>query len=537
MRTLFLLTLVAALSGCAHPQAAPTVAPQASVPAPAKPAPDPKRAMQKAQEAYALLSTDPVASLARFEEAWDLSEHKMIAYYAGSAAALVGRPEEAVTWLHRAVEQGFEEPEAVLEDPNYKSIRGEPRVVALLQKLKAEAAARLARANPGGGLPRSTPAAEGLDEAALAALLKAAEDADSHGLVLLRNGRLVGEWYFGSHRSPIEAMSATKSVTSLAVGLLLQDGKLRSLDEPVATFFPEWNTGTRASVTVRHLLNHTSGLVADRTTEAIYASPDFVKHALQSEVTQPGEAFFYNNSAVNLLAGVVGVAAGKRMDLYLQERLFNPLGITDVTWTLDPAGNPHGMSGLQIHPADFAKLGQLMLDGGVWQGKRLLDAGWVAQSTARPSQPFNPMCGLLWWLTSSGARYSFAEDFFREMEARKVEPAMVEKLAPLRGTELTRSELLPRINELLGPEGITTFQVALAKAKVTLRQKVTRGYDGFAALGYLGQVLLVLPEQKLVAVRMTHGSEELSPEQVEFPEFSNLVRQLVPKQKPAAAAR
>jgi CubicO group peptidase (beta-lactamase class C family) len=98
------------------------------------------------------------------------------------------------------------------------------------------------------------------------------------------------------------------------------------------------------------LLNQTSGLQNLRTTTPeIYPSPDFVQLALAAELSSdPGSKFSYNNKAVNLLVGVVKQASGMRMDQYVATEVFEPLVIKDFTWTLDRAGNPHGMAGLQI---------------------------------------------------------------------------------------------------------------------------------------------------------------------------------------------
>jgi CubicO group peptidase (beta-lactamase class C family) len=146
-------------------------------------------------------------------------------------------------------------------------------------------------------------------------------------------------------------------VVSLAVGLLLDEGRIKSLDQPVSDFYPEWRQGAKRRITIRHLLTHTSGLQnAQHTSEEIYPSGDFVQLALAAELTsEPGTAGAYNNKAVNLLAGVVEQASGQKLDAYLRERLFTPLGIVAFEWSRDDAGNPHAMSGLQIRPRDFAR--------------------------------------------------------------------------------------------------------------------------------------------------------------------------------------
>jgi CubicO group peptidase (beta-lactamase class C family) len=309
------------------------------------------------------------------------------------------------------------------------------------------------------------PARDQVDAGALDRLLQAAEAANSDAVVILHDGEIVGAWHARGERRPIEAMSATKSIVNLAVGRLLTQGRLESIETPVHAFFPEWNQGLKAEVTVRHLLNHTSGLHADRTTEAIYASPDFVRHALDSEVTAPpGTAIFYNNSATNLLAGVIGVAAGRPMDEYLRDDLFAILGIHDFSWARDSAGNPHGMAGLQILPDDLARLGQLVLDRGRVGDEQVIAESWFDQSL-RPGSELSDRVGLLWWLIR--------------------EP---------------------------GPDG----------------EPGTGPIVGYRADGYLGQYLVIYPAQRLVGVRMVASSPAYDPETDGFQEFQELLRALVP---------
>jgi CubicO group peptidase (beta-lactamase class C family) len=222
--------------------------------------------------------------------------------------------------------------------------------------------------------PPGAAAELGIEPAALERIRKSAEEAASDAVVIVKDGRLVADWDFGKERGLIETMSATKSIVNLAIGRLVDTGKITSIDQPVSDFYAEWKQGRKKLITIRHLLNHTSGLQNERnTTVEIYPSPDFVQLALAADLSdEPGSKFAYNNKAVNLLAGLVQRASGTRMDLFLGKEIFEPLGIKDFAWTLDQSGNPHGMSGLQIRAMDMAKIGQMMLDEGFWKGKRIL---------------------------------------------------------------------------------------------------------------------------------------------------------------------
>src|SRR5262249_41207844 len=139
-----------------------------------------------------------------------------------------------------------------------------------------------------------------------------ARETHSDALVVLRDGKRVGEWNFTRSREPIEAMSDTKSIVSLAIGRLIDSGKLRSLDQPVCELYPKWKQSGKKAITIRHLLTQRSGLATRRTTEDIYSQRNFVRYALAAPLESlPGEHWVYNNRAMNLLAGVVQRASGE----------------------------------------------------------------------------------------------------------------------------------------------------------------------------------------------------------------------------------
>jgi CubicO group peptidase (beta-lactamase class C family) len=371
------------------------------------------------------------------------------------------------------------------------------------------------------------PLAEGINPGALDSLVKKAEELHTDSLVILKNGKLIGEWYFGKRQSPIESMSATKSIVSLAIGHLIDSNKIKSLDEPVYTFYPEWKQGRKKQITLRHLLNHTSGLQADRTTEEIYQSPDFVRLALSAELSgDPGSKFFYNNKATNLLAGIVKVASGKRLDEYLRDEIFTPLGINKFFWTLDRAGNPHGMSGLQIHAMDMARIGQMLVDEGSWGGKQIVSKKWVAESTTQ-GQPFEPGCGLLWWLMPEWTKVTIDDAKMNDWQAAGVSPRLLSNVATLKGKLYTREEYLARLKAVLGGEqGLQDWRDELSKRAATGARPVYGPLRLYHANGSLGQYLVILPKDRLVAVRQIRYSSHKT-EADSFPDFLKMVMALV----------
>jgi CubicO group peptidase (beta-lactamase class C family) len=364
---------------------------------------------------------------------------------------------------------------------------------------------------------------------ALTELVHAAEASHSDALVVLKDGQLVGEWYFGHPVGPIEAMSDTKSIVSLAIGALVTEGKIKSIDEPVCHFYPEWKQGRKQAITIRQLLNHTSGLQNEPNTEVeIYPSTDFVQLALAAELTdEPGKRFAYNNKALNLLAGVVQKASGKRLDVYLREGLFKQMGITDFTWTLDRAGNPHGMSGLQIRPADLAKLGQFMLQGGRWNKQQLLSAEWV-NASVQADPAVSPIYGLLWWLIPASTTYVIEEPQIRALAAAQVSAAFLAKARQCQGRYRSRAEYDTALSKAFGPDWKQELQQTLGPQGLSLSAKEYGSIIGYKADGYLGQYLVVYPKQGLVAVRMVRNSPSYNVATDGFSDFEKLVAQLIP---------
>jgi CubicO group peptidase (beta-lactamase class C family) len=371
--------------------------------------------------------------------------------------------------------------------------------------------------------------AAGLDRKRVKALVDAAEDANSSGLVVLKDGQLVGSWAFDDDPGLVHAMSVTKSIVSLAVGCAIDDGKL-TLDAPVHTWFPSWKQIGKEDITVRHLLNHTSGIRAHRTTEAIYASPDFVQLALAADLdAAPGEKLFYNNKATNLLPELVRRAVDEPFDAYVDRRLFQPLGITDWRWDTDPAGHHQGMAGLQIRPIDLAKIGAMMVDGGRWNGTQVVSADWIATSTAKGTDlPKADVHGLLWWRIPAAKVSYLMTDVETAWRSDGVSEDFIAAVAPYKDRPMhDREAFRSALKEIFTdrPQGIEEWNATTWKAGRPDGEHVVTAWAGYAANGYLGQQLLVLPAQRLVVVRMI-ASDRHADEAHDFRGLEAMVREL-----------
>lgn len=243
--------------------------------------------------------------------------------------------------------------------------------------------------------PSSTPEAQGIESGAILAFVDGVERdiRDLHSFILLRHGAVVAESYwepFGQ-ASPHMLFSLSKSFTSTAVGFLVSEGRL-SVDDRVLDIFPDEAPGEPGerlrSLRVRHLLTMTTGHDPDPTGTVRAAGPEagqrsWVKSFLaQPLVHEPGTHFVYNSLATYMLSAIVQRITGERLIRYLQPRLFGPLGIEGATWETSPQGIDTGGWGLSVKTRDIARFGQLYLQRGVWQGKRLLPEEWIGQATS-----------------------------------------------------------------------------------------------------------------------------------------------------------
>ena len=368
-----------------------------------------------------------------------------------------------------------------------------------------------------------------IDKSSFEILLNKAQLTNSSALVVYLDGNLYYENYYGKKKQKIEAMSSTKSIVSYAIGKLLTDGFIRSIDQYVYEFYPEWNEGLKEEITIRHLLNHTSGLQNNpNTTVEIYPSKDFIDLALHAEVIEkPGTMFRYNNKAVNLLAGIVEKASGKKLDAYLKENLFNSMNITDFNWAKDKSGNPQGMAGFQVLPEDFAKLGQLFINKGIWNDKQLINKTWF-DDIVQPSK-LEPTCGLLWWIIYKTKTAIVDDAHITTLKNIGFPDNVLTKLATLKGT-YTDSDWKTIATKEIVNSAIwkKEYMDILQKYNIGLSRKEYAEPIGYATRGNYGNYMFVNPAKKLVVVRMIieHTYTKNNDSKSDFIDFFDLVSNL-----------
>lgn len=237
--------------------------------------------------------------------------------------------------------------------------------------------------------PRTTPESQGVSSRHIRNFLLELERDRAlcpQTALVLRNGRVICEAAYGEQvlRAAKHTFSACKSVVSLAVGLLIDDGLL-SLEDEAASFFEDPAARRLKGVTVEDLLTMRSGVLFTEA-EAL-TEPDWVRRFLGDSLkSEAGTAFAYNSLNTYMLSAIVCRRTGGSLTSFLWERLFWPMGITNFHWETCPKGIEKGGWGLYIRPEDLAKLGQLVMDGGVWRGRRLLSQAYLDAALSAHTQ-------------------------------------------------------------------------------------------------------------------------------------------------------
>jgi CubicO group peptidase (beta-lactamase class C family) len=244
---------------------------------------------------------------------------------------------------------------------------------------------------------------------------------DVHGILVVRNGCTVVEAYYPLYgpKTSHSTASVGKSFTGALVGIAIREGYIEGVEQKVADFFPDhsdWqNDPLKQAMTIEHLLTMTSGLDWPETAASYSSSQNVMNEMMRSAdwvgfvldrpmAAAPGATFNYSSGASHLLSAIVQEATGMRTFAFAREYLFEPLGISHVSWPSDPDGIAFGAGGLRLTPRDMAKFGQLYLQGGVWEGKQIVPAEWVEASIAPQVHAHGAASyyGYQWWVRGNG---------------------------------------------------------------------------------------------------------------------------------------
>lgn len=249
-----------------------------------------------------------------------------------------------------------------------------------------------------------------------------------HSVLLVRHGKLVLERYYegedevrGRPRGTVDfgpddlhdLRSVTKSIVGLLYGIALVDGSVPDLDTPLLSAFPEYDDlpddPQRQRMTVAHALSMQLGTEWDeslsyadpRNSEtAMDRAPDRYRYVLDRPmVTEPGTRWTYNGGATAVLARLIEKGTGQLLADYAEEKLFTPLGIDTYQWVKGRDGAYIAASGLRLRPRALARIGQMVLDGGRWEGQQVVPEDWLARSFETQAEVDEQIdYGYQWWL-------------------------------------------------------------------------------------------------------------------------------------------
>ena len=247
---------------------------------------------------------------------------------------------------------------------------------------------------------RATPESQGISSDLFATLLReldASKDTEMHHFMALRHGKVICECNFAPYPKGMWHIthSMCKSITGMAIGMLIEEEKLK-LDENIYDIFPDhinaFSKIFRPVITVENLLTMTSGVTFNES--GIVSGNDWLGSFLNASVNgKPGTEFQYNSLNTYVLSAIVTKRTGETLTEYLTPRLFGPLGITKYYWETCPKGITKGGWGLFLCAEDMAKLGQLYLQKGKWNGQQLVSEYWIEISTARHLKTQNDTYG------------------------------------------------------------------------------------------------------------------------------------------------
>ena len=308
------------------------------------------------------------------------------------------------------------------------------------------------------------PEAVGIDSAPLVQMFDFVRERQIpvHSVQIVRHGVLALDAYFYPFEPGTrhDVASVTKSITSLLIGLAIDKRFLADAQQPLTRAFPDARFAQlddrKTRITLQHLLSMTAGWdcgFEPRLFE-MRRSPDWLQFMLDLPMTaEPGTRWAYCSGNSHVLSILLTRATGTNALTFARRQLFGPLGINDVLWPADPAGHNHGWGDLQLRPRDMARIGQLMLQRGLWRDRQVLSEAWVTASTrphvTRTSN--NDHYGYAWWIKGTNFPGMF-EAVGRGGQRITVWPAR-DLVVVFTGGGLEPGDLAPFLLKAIKPEG------------------------------------------------------------------------------------
>ncbi len=270
---------------------------------------------------------------------------------------------------------------------------------------------------PTSGWRTATPESQGIDSTVLAEAIETARKngVNIHSLVVVRNNFIVAEAYFYPYdgKAPHDLASVTKSITASLIGMAIEQRKVKAVDQKALSFFSKVKIANKDSrkekITVEHLLTMSSGLNCiskggEPTLWEMLNQPDNAKYMLDlAMVAEPGSNFVYCSGGMHLLSAIISNATGMNEEAFAKRFLFEPIGIKQEIWPVDPQNVNHGFGNLHLLARDMAKIGVLYLNQGRWDGRQIIPADWVKAATSSHIKTGGARdYGYGWWIPAPG---------------------------------------------------------------------------------------------------------------------------------------
>lgn len=256
-------------------------------------------------------------------------------------------------------------------------------------------------------------------------LINTVEPFDFRGLVVLKNDSVAIEKYFNTYWKYTihDIRSAAKSITALLLGIAIDKGLIKDVEQNIYDFFPNHATSPNRDIRIKHLLMMSSGLDADTFDENSEGNglnwrekKDWVEHVLKLNMKfTPGEQWVYNDASAMLIGAIIEERSGQKLSEFANEHLFTPLGIKEYYWFTGLGGRTGAMGNLYITTLDFAKIGQLVLNSGKWKGNQIISESWIneistPQYNIENIVPFAKKYGHFWYFNNyvtKGIEYKY----------------------------------------------------------------------------------------------------------------------------------
>jgi CubicO group peptidase (beta-lactamase class C family) len=323
----------------------------------------------------------------------------------------------------------------------------------------------------------------------------------THSVLLVKNNKLILEEYFyGYDRDDLHYLaSATKSITSILVGISLDEDMFKNIDQNAYELFQDYQ-GTewidkKYEITIRHLLSMTSGIEWDENRAAtdsrhdyfaMRRAGDWMRYLFNKKlVAQPGQTFNYNGGLSALLGQIIRRTSGLNAEEFSEKYLFGPLGISHYRWLRYNDGSINTGGGLLLKPRDMAKIGQMMLNNGKYNGKQIVSGEWIAESTQNQVfvklHPLGSGYGYQWWLGETSIDGQTIKSYFAQGRGGQC----IFILPTMKVTAIFTSQLRDNPGGFFRPQVMMTeyiipalFPPALPNQVITLDQSILQDYVG-----------------------------------------------------------